>query len=169
MSIQKTISLEEAKSIRLSTNFTLSEFIKSDIAIRRGIDNSLPIEYLENIQFLVKTILQPVRDKFGPIKITSGYRSEALTEAVGSSMKSNHTRGLAVDIEPVDHSIPLIDVLVYIETELNYKELIAEFFPSGWVHVAAQEGNNKRSLKLKDSGHNYSKVALSDITKIYNV
>jgi len=167
MTPKTNITLEEAKSIRLSTNFTLAEFIKSDIAIRRGIDNSLPIKYLEPIQYLVKTILQPVRDKFGSIKITSGYRSEELTEAVGSSMKSNHTRGLAVDIEPIDPDVSLTDILKYIHDELEYKELIAEFFPGGWVHVAAEEGNNKATLKLKDSGHNYARVDIEEITSLY--
>jgi len=161
------ITLEEAKTIKLSKNFTLDEFLKSTVALRKGIDNSMPREYLPRIQFLVDTILQPVRDKFGPMKVTSGYRNVDLCIALGSNAESNHARGLAVDIEPYDKDIRLIDILIFINDKLEYKELIAEYFPHGWVHVAASEVNNKRDLKLKDNKHHYSSVNIDTITDIY--
>lgn len=169
MSKNGMIGLEESKGIHLSDNFTLYEFLKSDTATRLGIDNSLPMHMLDGIQYLVVTVLQPIRDKFGPIRILSGYRCEELTLAVGSSVKSNHVRGLAADIEPYDSNIKLSNILNYIYEELDYKELIAEFFPNGWVHVAADASNNKKDLKLKDSEYNYARVSIDKILNKYNI
>ena len=160
------ITLEESKHIRLSKNFTLYEFLKSDLALRYGIDNSLPKNFLPNIQYLVDTVLQPLRDHFGPIRITSGYRSKELAIKVGSSTRSNHCFGLAADIEPysVGAEFTLLDMLTYIHDNLEYKELIGEYFPTGWVHVATQKYNNNKVLKLKDNQHNYARVDIETIT-----
>jgi len=162
------ISLEESKKIKLSKNFTLYEFIKSDVAIRHDIDNSLPKKYLTNIQYLVDTVLQPLRDIIGPIRITSGYRCEALALKVKSSTHSNHCFGLAADIEPYNSKIPLIKLMTTIYGNFDYKELIAEFFPNGWVHVAAQKDNNLKVVKLKDNDINYNVVSMSLIYDKYS-
>lgn len=164
----KVITLKQAKKIRLSKNFTLDEFLISDTALRKGINNDMPAKYLKRIQFLVDTVLQPLRDKFGPIKITSGYRSVALCLAIGSSKHSNHAYGFAVDFKPYNKKIKYMKILKYINKNLEYKELIAEYFPHGWIHVAAQDGNNKRVLKLKDKKHNYKRMTIKQINNIYS-
>ena len=87
------------KQMRLSKNFTLTEFEKSQTAIRQGLDNSMPEEHLENAKALCENVLQKVRDHFGPVIINSGYRGEALNKAVGGSSKSQHCKGQAADIE----------------------------------------------------------------------
>ena len=61
--------------MNLSRNFTLLELIKSDTAIRRGIDNNPNADQIEKLKGLCENILQPVRDHFGRVKVTSGYRS----------------------------------------------------------------------------------------------
>jgi uncharacterized protein YcbK (DUF882 family) len=163
LSIKDIIKYKEARTIKLSKNFTLSEFLYSSTALRKNISNDLPREYLPRIQYLVDTIIQPIRDKFGPIKINSGYRSVELCLAIGSNSHSNHAYGFAADIEPYNRNISLYEVLEFIHNELDYKELIGEYFPTGWVHVAAEEDNNKRVLKLKDKTHNYSRVDLETL------
>lgn len=162
------ITLEESKNITLSKNFTLYEFLKSDMALRHNVDNSMPKEFLPRIKYLVDTVLQPVRDKFGPIRILSGYRCNTLAILLGSNIYSNHCYGLAADIEPYDSSVKLTTIMKYIDEELHFKELIAEFFPHGWVHVAAQYGNNKEVVKLKDKTVNYSVVTMNSILHKYS-
>ena len=85
--------------MRLSKNFTLTEFEKSQTAIRQGLDNTMPEEHLANAKALCENVLQKVRDHFGPVIINSGYRGEALNKAVGGSAKSQHCKGQAADIE----------------------------------------------------------------------
>lgn len=154
--------------VKGSKYFKYSEFIKSDTATRRGISNIPNSEEIwVSIENLVKYVLDPIREAFGPIRITSGYRSVELCKAIGSTLTSNHTRGEAADIEPINPNIKLIDVLNFIHENLEYRELIAEYFPDGWVHVAWSTRGNIRDLKLKDKSHNYSKVSIDYINNIY--
>lgn len=149
------------------SHFTYNEFIKSDTALRKGIDNKPNGDQINNIGKLVDRVLEPTRDKFGPIRITSGFRTPELCLAIGSSPTSNHTRGEAADIEPVNCHIQLIDVLEWIYNNCEFRELIAEYFPLGWIHVAYREGANVKKLKLKDKDHNYKVVSLDYIKNIY--
>lgn len=161
------ITYEESKTIRLSENFTLDEFLYSATALRKGIDNKMPRSYLPRIQYLVDTILQPLREVFGGLRILSGYRSIELCIAVNSNKHSNHAYAFAADIEPLDSNVTLMEMLTHIHDNLKYKELIAEFFPHGWIHVAAAKNDNRQVLKLKDSEINYKPVALTFITSKY--
>lgn len=163
LDVKEKITYSESKTIRLSKNFTLGEFLYSSTALRKNINNDMPREFLPRIQYLVDTVIQPVRDHFGPIKINSGYRCVELCLAIGSTSHSNHAFALAADIEAYDKKVTLFDILNYIYNNLEYKELIGEYFPTGWVHVAAEKDNNKKELKLKDSTHNYNKVDINTI------
>lgn len=157
----------------LSKNFTLDEFTKSETATRLGIDNTPTAEHIENLKYLCETIVQPARDHFGRINISSGYRSVELCEAVGSNKFSNHARGQADDSEVDDKEISNFEYLLWIYENCEFKELIAEYFDtsdnnSGWVHSSAEKGNNKRTLKLKDKNHNYEIVTIEYLKKLYS-
>jgi|TARA_R100001460_G_scaffold37492_4_gene71842 hypothetical protein len=125
--------------MNLSRNFTLSELIKSDTAIRRGINNNPNAEQIEKLKDLCENILQPVRDHFGRVKVTSGYRSIALCEAIGSSSRSQHAKAEAADFEcPGVDNAELAD---WIHRELTYDQLILEYYTpgepnSGWIHCS---------------------------------
>ena len=85
--------------MNLTRNFTLSELIKSDTAIRKGINNNPNAEQIEKLKGLCENILQPVRDHFGRVKVTSGFRSEQLCIKIGSSVNSQHAKAEAADFE----------------------------------------------------------------------
>jgi len=150
-------------------NFTYKEFVRSQTATRRGIKNEPTEEEWECLELLSKEVLQLIRNKFGRIRITSGFRSVELCEAVGSNKNSNHARGQAVDIEPVGLDVKLIDIMEFIFNELEYRELIAEYFPGGWIHVAYRENENVKKLKLKDKNHAYEEVSLDYLKTLYDV
>ena len=151
--------------VRLSKNFTLQEFTKSQVAERRGIDN-LPGEiHLERAKELFENIVQKVRDNFGVTIINSGYRSGDLNYAIGGSNTSQHCRGQAVDIECP--GTPNYDVAKWIEDNLEFDQLILEFYTSGipdsgWVHVSYDtEDNRKQSLTAtKENGKTIYKPGL---------
>ena len=149
------------------TNFQYREFTRSDTALRRGIDNTPTEKHWESIERLTINVLQPIREKFGRVRITSGYRSPDLCIAVGSNPNSNHCRGEAADFEPLRSNVTLYQVLSWAYRNLDFRELIAEYFPHGWIHVAYRQGGNDKILKLKDNNHHYERVNLSYIQKIY--
>ena len=154
-------------------NFRYGEFVKSDTAIRKGISNIPNLTQWNDIEKLAVNILQPLRTHMGQtysdgrLRITSGFRSVPLCLAVGSSKNSNHARGQASDIEPVDCDIKLFDIIEWIYTNCQFRELIAEYFPDGWVHVAYRERANTRILKLKDKNHNYQRVDINYLRSLY--
>ena len=136
--------------VTLSKNFTLQEYIKSQTAVRQGIDNTPSEEHLESAKKLFEMVVQPVRDHFGVTVINSGYRGPALNAAVGGSATSQHCRGEAVDIECP--GTPNYDVALWIEQNLDFDQLLLEFYTpgipdSGWVHVSYKaDGSNRKSI-----------------------
>lgn len=57
----------------------------------------LPPEHLVNLCRLTHEVLMPIRNRFGPVVVTSGYRNHRLNEAVNGSADSRHLTGCAVD------------------------------------------------------------------------
>ena len=86
--------------MRLSTNFTVAEFLKSATADRLGIPNIPTTEVLANLARLAD-LLEGVRALTGkPLHVKSGYRAPAVNAAVGGSPSSYHMLGLAADFDP---------------------------------------------------------------------
>jgi len=140
--------------MNLSKSFTLNELTKSQEATRLGIDNTPSDEHILNLKILCEKILQPLRDYYGmPVSISSGYRSVALCEAVGSSAKSQHTKGQAADFEIF--GVANKDVADFIVQNFDYDQCILEFWKenepnSGWVHCSySVNGNRKQYLKAE--------------------
>ena len=120
--------------MRLSENFTMAEFTKSQTAERRGIDNTPEGEHLDAAKSLFENVVQKVRDHFGPTVINSGYRSPALNEAVGGSSRSQHCKGEAADIEVP--GTPNAELAEWIVDNLDFDQVILEFYtPEGIVRV----------------------------------
>lgn len=146
--------------MQLSKNFNLREFTKSNTAARLGIDNNPTAEHIHNLATLCENILQPLRDALGkPIRITSGYRSEALNNAIGGSKTSDHSHGRAADLELwIDGEEDNAKLFHLIKNlELPFYQLIWEFGDEdqpNWVHVAYREDNvKKQCLKaVKEDG-----------------
>lgn len=130
--------------MNLSTHFTLSEFIESDTAKRRGINNDLPLTLTANAKNTaemmerIRAHLSSISGKPAPILITSGYRSQLLNRAIGSSDTSDHTLALAVDFKsPVfgsAHAVAL--ALAPVVSVLGIGQLIYEY--DSWVHVSTR-------------------------------
>lgn len=140
--------------MNLSSNFTLSEAIKSQTALRLGIDNSPPSELLPSMIAVAANILEPCRANWArPIIASSWYRCEELEKAIcwnGRTdsafgrwcvrhdleisdenwkkyfLKKSHSKGEAVDFEvPYVANIRLAR---WIEANLEFDQLILEFW-----------------------------------------
>lgn len=125
----------------LSQNFSMTEMVKSQTALRHGIDNwPVDTEIIDNMLYLAESILQPVRDHFSTrVNISSGYRCLELNRMLKSKDSSQHLKGQAADIEI--WGISNYTLAVWIRDNLVYDQLILEFYDgvnpsSGWVHVS---------------------------------
>ncbi len=130
--------------------------IKSGTAARLNLDNTPNEEQIENLKALCENILEPLREYYEsrPIMVSSGFRSEKLSEAIGSSSRSQHCKGEAVDFE-----IPGFDnkqVAAHIKNNFLYDQLISEYYEesvadSGWIHVSyKRDGSNRKQSLIKD-------------------
>ena len=157
--------------MNLSRNFTLSELIKSDTAIRKGINNNPNAEQIEKLKALCENILQPVRDHFGRVKITSGFRSVELCEAIGSSSRSQHARAEAADFECI--GVDNAELFDLIKSNLSPDQLILEFYTpgepnSGWIHASWVEGTPRASFlhAFKENGRTKYKPVMGKATEL---
>jgi hypothetical protein len=134
--------------MNLTKNFTLSEMTKSETALRHGMDNTPDQTVISNMQALAVNVLQPVRDHFARgVKVNSGFRHPEVNARVGGSRTSDHTRGMAADIEIP--GVPNHELAEWIKANLPYTQLILEFYTrgvpdSGWVHVSYDPANLKK-------------------------
>ena len=95
-------------------------------ATRLGIENKAGSGEIKNLTDLCYEVLEPVRAKFDkPITITSGYRSEALCEAIGSKKTSQHTKGEAVDFEIIGESN--LAVALWLTNNTDFDQCILEY------------------------------------------
>ena len=159
------MTIDEAKETKLGQFFTLHEFIYSDTAQRKGLmKNQLAIskDAIDNAKWLCSEILDKVRNQFGAVHISSGYRSSALNEAIGGSTTSQHCKGEAADIQ-----LPNLELVFrYIKNHLWCDQVIFERKGSEgsgyvyWIHVSKKRighnrgeafymTNNKKSPKFE--------------------
>lgn len=128
----------------LTPNFTFEELTHTD---HRTLDNE-PTEREKCIiggkEVMVNAVanlprladfLEQLKALLGgkPIMINSGFRSEAVNNAVGSSNKSDHRRGCAADIR-VPGMTPDEVTKAIIASGLPFQQVIREF--DRWTHVS---------------------------------
>ena len=116
----------------LTPHFARWEFTTSQTAARLGIDNAPTPEAWENLFALSTMILEPARERLGPIRISSGYRSPLLNSAIRGAVESQHTKGEAADIIPLACSLEAGFRWIYERTPFD--QLIWEF--GTWIHVS---------------------------------
>lgn len=134
----------------LSPHFMLYEFVRSSIAIDEGIDNEPDRDQVKALTALCDNILEPLRQRFGPIVISSGFRSRRLNGRVGGAVNSQHMLGEAADIV-VNTRQRAHDMYYFIMRNLDFDQLIWE--PMGaaeprWLHVSYTKRRKNRHMKL---------------------
>lgn len=121
--------------MNLSAHFTLVELTRTSSRVA-NVPNAAETKALVA---LCSSLLEPVRSKFGPVSIHSGFRSKAVNEAIGGSKTSQHMRGEAADFHCA--AAKLEDVMRWIVTEsgLKYGQVILEGHTAGeptWIHLS---------------------------------
>ena len=139
--------------MKLTENLSLAEVTKSATAIRMGIANTPSATHLIALKEVSKNIFQPCREHFGkPLAVTSGYRSEALNEAIGGSKTSQHSKGEALDLDAdVFGGFSNAELFNYIKSSLDFDQLIWEFGNNNnpaWVHCSYKTRGNRNEVLI---------------------
>ena len=143
--------------MKLSKNFTLYEFLRSNVATRRNISNEATPEGIEQMQILCQNLLQPIRDGLGPLRINSGWRSVELNKALGGAYRiidgkykatSQHCKGQAADLKFVDLEGCVDNQQIWdfvLDSGLEFDQMINEFDWT-WIHISFNKGKNRKQL-----------------------
>lgn len=127
---------------RLSSNFFVREFTRSETAARKGIEIVPTSAELENLKRLAVDVLEPIRRICDDRSITiwSGLRPMWLNKEVKGSKNSDHINGRAADI--IVAGLSPLEVCRRIAKrmhDLPIKQLILEY--GRWTHVSVSPAN----------------------------
>ena len=139
--------------MKLTENLSLAEVTKSATAIRMSIANTPSATHLIALKEVSKNIFQLCREHFGkPLAVTSGYRSEALNEAINGSKTSQHSKGEALDLDAdVFGGFSNAELFNYIKDHLDFDQLIWEFGNNNnpaWVHCSYKTRGNRNEVLI---------------------
>lgn len=128
--------------MNLSAHFTLEELTHSEVAMRKGIDNTPNAEVVANLTELAG-VLERVRDLLGvSMHINSGYRSPKVNAAVGGSTVSAHMTGQAADFIAPAFGTPQEIAKEIESSDISFDQLI---FEGTWVHLGIR-GDMRRQV-----------------------
>lgn len=146
----------------VSPHFKLSELTTTN---HHEIDNTPEPESMFHLVKLANTVLEPIRAKFGPLRVTSGYRSPALNAAIpGSAKDSAHCYGCAADLQSIDgHSPTDMARWVAFESGLDFDQVIDEERAGcKWLHIGmlrpGHEDHPRHQALVMRDGH-YTELA----------
>jgi zinc D-Ala-D-Ala carboxypeptidase len=137
----------------ITPHFSWDEVIHSPTAVAKGIDNTIPLDLVENVQKTAEQMELVRRELGGPVKVNSWYRCPALNAAVGGSKTSQHMLGSAVDFKPTTVQIKVAFEMIARST-IPFDQLIHERTKSGanWVHIGFSFLRTPRRQVLRASG-----------------
>lgn len=136
-------------------HFEFDEFIRSSVAKRKNIENIPTFEYIDNLNELIETILEPLRVAYGmPITISSGYRCEKLNKAVGGVPSSAHLTGRACDLQVSGSFTKFRDFVVdwFTKTGTKFDQILLEQDKrtgTCWIHIGQYNNAGQQRGQIK--------------------
>lgn len=127
--------------------FNLEEFLDSSVARQKSISNLPSWEVIEHLNELA-LFLDEMREAWGSgIKVSSGFRIEALNKAVGGVETSVHKIGYAADISPANGKYEaFVAFLKEWLKDKNFDQCIEEKKgKTRWIHIGLY--NNKHQQR----------------------
>ena len=128
--------------------------LPTKVTTAHGIDNTPNPYAVANLNYLVDTLLDPLREAFGaPIVVQSGYRNSAVNALVDGVPTSFHVKGLAADISALSQNrkenARLVRVLM--DSELPFDQLIKydiNALGPRWLHIGLQQDPRKNRYAI---------------------
>lgn len=141
--------------MKLSDHFTLGEFVRSATAIKNDIDNMPCEEEVERLRQLCIHVLEPLRSRFGVIRITSGFRCYQLNERVGGARTSQHMWGEAADIHVGSTELGR-KMYEYVMKNIDFDQMLLEVKRKNIIHCLhisyrSDRGKNRRMCRMNYS------------------
>ena len=139
-------------------NFTIGELCASQVAQKKGIDNT-PSAMVRVHLTETMTLLEAIRAEWAKyceqynlgtpsLIVSSGYRSPALNKAVGGVKNSSHVLGYAADVVPANGKQDEFERFmaeVFEKKGYAYDQIIVEQSKSArWVHIGYKKADGSQ-------------------------
>lgn len=127
----------ERKNLMLSPHFSYEEMTRSAWAEENGVDNTPDDLQLAGLINICWKLGEPLRETFGPIRVNSGFRCQAVNEGVHGVGNSKHLSGEAMDIYLPSEKLGK-EYFLFIQKNVDFDQLLFEHNRNGaiWIHCS---------------------------------
>lgn len=148
--------------MRLTEHFTFDELTSTSHNELLEANRESAKAFMKQLKYVAGT-LEEIRAVLGvPLRVTSGFRNNALNKAVGGSPTSGHTKGLCADIIPLGIDVVEAQKKIIANKDKcpSLKKCILEMVKgSEWLHVEAKtEANQPTQFFATTNGKTYSEI-----------
>jgi hypothetical protein len=124
--------------MQLSPHFSFDEMTRTGQTHLQAANREEARRFIAPLTAVCTTLLEPVRLKFGPVKINSGFRGLAVNTAIGGSKNSQHMKGEASDFVVPGHELEDVFRWIVTESGIVFGQAILEGrtpVPT-WIHMS---------------------------------
>jgi len=124
--------------MNLSPHFTFDELTRTGQTALQTVNRQEAQACIPALTALATTVLEPIRARFGAVKVNSAFRGPALNAAVNGSKTSQHLTGQAADIVVPGVALEVVFGWIVKESGIPFGQAILEG-PGGkvaWIHVS---------------------------------
>jgi hypothetical protein len=143
--------------MNVSQHFTWAELTRTGQTSLQAANRAEAEAFRAQLTALATNLLEPIRAKFGPIKVNSAFRGASVNAAVNGSKNSQHLRGEAADIVAPAVSVEELHRWICAESGLAFGQCILEKSapdrPFTWVHISL---GTKREALVYDGAGKYT-------------
>ena len=146
----------------MTKHFSFNELTNTSHADLLEANRESAKAFMKQLKYIAGTLEEIRAILEVPLKVTSGFRSNALNKRVGGSATSGHTKGLCVDIIPV--GLEVHEAFQIIQSNKNkcpsLKKCIFEKVGNSiWLHVETKtEANQAQQFFITTNGKTYTEV-----------
>ena len=148
--------------MKLTENFTFDELTSTSHNKLLEANRESAKASMKQLKYIAGT-LEEIRAVLGvPLRVTSGFRNNALNKAVGGSPTSGHTKGLCADVIPLGMDVVEAQKKIIANKDKcpSLKKCILEMVKgSEWLHVEAKtEANQPTQFFATTNGKTYTEI-----------
>ena len=147
----------------MTTHFSFEELTNSESYHDLVPQNMADARRFEKQMRYTACTLEEIRKVLGvPMKVTSGFRNNALNKAVGGSATSGHAKGLCADFIPI--GLDITDAFAMIQNSRDkcpsLKKCIYESVRgSKWLHIETKtEASQPQQFFTTSNGKTYTEI-----------
>ena len=147
----------------MTTHFSFEELTNSESYPDLVPQNMADARRFEKQMRYTACTLEEIRKVLGvPMKVTSGFRNNALNKAVGGSATSGHAKGLCADFKPIGLEIShAFDMIQANKSKCpSLKKCIYESVNGAkWLHIETKtEANQPQQFFTTSNGKTYTEI-----------